>query len=126
MEGGGGAVKKVWRVCKPENANRRVLGALRFVNDVDDTPIRTPLHITTAPQMVGQASDPKDAAPLRMLRNRFGLHVIQTGQGFESYVNVFDPPPTAPPLEDLIARLRVTDPSGFFLPADFDVRLPRA
>lgn len=109
-----------------EDDDRRVLGAVRFVNDVDGTPIQAPLEIIAAPPPPGQAPDPASALPVRVLRNRYGLQVIQAARGFEDYMAQFEPPPSEPARESRFARLRVVDPSGQFLPADFIVRLPRS
>ncbi len=109
-----------------ENLDGRLLGAIRFVNDVDGTPLAADLEIGTAPLPAGQAPNPNEAAPVRVLRSRFGLHVLTAGRGFADYINQFDPPPANPPLSDRIARLRATDNLGRYLPTQFELALPRS
>jgi len=117
--------------------DRRVIAAVRFVNDVDGTPISGPLEIRGTPPAANQPADANNPVPLRVLGNRFGLYVIHGGRGFEAfvdaqgdidkgYVNTFAPAPVQPPAETRIARLRVSDPLGRFMPADFDLPLPRS
>ncbi len=106
-----------------EDLDRRVLGAVRFVSDVDASPIAGPLEVSVAS---GHAADPGVVLSIRIQRNRFGLHILQSAPGFESYTAAFIPDPTAPPIESRVVYLRVNDPSGRFLPAEFSVRLPRA
>ena len=117
-----------------EDLDRRVFAAVRFVNAVDRTPISTPMEIRTAPAAKGAPANPSDFLPLRILRNRAGLHVIHSGttpfpspvaQDLASYISTFDPAPTLPAVEILTARLRAVDPSGKFLPRDFTLKLPR-
>lgn len=108
-----------------EDVDRRVLGAVRFVNDVDGTIVRTPLVLSAAPVAGDAELEPHDATPLRVMRNRFGVYVIQSGRGLATYANTFLPAPVEPPVEERFARLRATDPHGGYLPSEFLLRLPR-
>jgi len=106
-----------------EDLDRRVLAAVRFVSDVDGAPIGGALSITADPS---HTADPNEVLHLRVLRNRFGLHVLQFSPSFAEYCGAFDPVPASPSLETRTAHLRVTDPEGRYLPAAFEVHLPRA
>lgn len=115
-----------------ENDDRRVFGALRFVNSVDDSQISHPLEVTAAPPLPG-LPNPAEFIPIRILRNNRGLRVIQSGTALpqnvatqlSDYAGKFDPTPQEPAHDTLTARLRVVDPTGAYLPADFNVSLPR-
>ena len=106
-----------------EDLDRRVLGAVRFVSDVDSAPIGGPLEVSVAP---GHAAEPGVVLNLRTMRSRFGLHVLQSARDFETYTSSFAPDPASPAPESRVVFLRVDDPTGQFLPAEFSVRLPRA
>ena len=99
----------------PEIIDRRVLGAIRWIDAVTLAPIALPLKPT---------SD-----QLRFSRNLSGLTVITEADGLEAYVKTFDLATLAP--ADVVATGSVTvegtveDPSGTYLPAKFTVPLPR-
>ncbi len=109
-----------------ENVDRRILGAVRFTNAVDGSPVGGALEITAEPLAQGAVPAPNSVFGVRVLRNRFGMHVLQSADGFDDYTDVFLPEPTAPPDGSQHARLRVKDPAGRFLPARFTVDLPRS
>lgn len=99
----------------PEIIDRRVLGAIRWIDAVTLAPIALPLKPT---------SD-----QLRFSRNLSGLTVITEADGLEAYVKIFDLATLAP--ADVVATGTLTvegtveDPSGTYLPAKFTVPLPR-
>ena len=109
-----------------ENVDRRILGAVRFVNAVDNSPIGGALEITAEPLAPGSVPASGTVTGVRVLRNRFGLYVLQSANGFREYTDAFLPEPTVPPDGTRHARLRVSDPAGRFLPARFTVDLPRS
>ena len=62
-----------------ERIDRRVFGAIEFIDDLTDAPLRAPLHI--------------DAPGLRLLPNHRGLYVIHAVDGKDDYARAFDDPP---------------------------------
>ncbi len=110
-----------------EDLDRRILAAVRFVNDVDGSPISGPLEVTGDPAFANGADEVRQ---LKILRNRAGLHGLQYAPKFRDYCATFIPDPTAPTPppapESSAAHLRVNDPAGRYLPAAFIARLPRA
>ena len=106
-----------------ESIDRRVLAAVRFINDIDGSPISGPLEIVSDPSF---AATPGEVRNLRIRRNRFGLHILHFAPGFEDYCTAFSPEPPAHALPPRIAHLRVSDTEGRYLPAAFAIRLPRA
>jgi hypothetical protein len=91
-----------------EHVDRRVLGALRFLDAATGRRIGAPLRI---------------AAPgVRLALNRMGDYVIFEAPGFEAYTAAFlDPPAVAS------ARIEMTveDPEGEYLPQRVAIDLPR-
>jgi hypothetical protein len=114
-----------------EDVDQRVLGALRFVNDVDGALINIPLTVGPTPLAPGQNAAADEAGPIRVGRNRRGLYVILGARDlpqeddFEKYAASFAPP-SKPLVGSRIARLRVEDPSDNYFPSDFEVPLPRS
>ena len=93
-----------------ECLNRRVFGAIAFVNDLTDARVLEPLQVT-AP------------AGLKLLRNRSGLYVIRAIDGEDDYTRQFDDPPAQPARQPF--TLSVQDPQARFLPQSFTLLLPR-
>ena len=93
----------------------RVLGALRWIDAVTQTPITRPLTVT--------------GTGLRFIRNLSGLTVITHANGLEAYTRTFDltslPAGQAVPNGSLALTAEVADPSGTYLPRRFTVDLPR-
>lgn len=92
-----------------ELLERRVFGAIEFVDDLTDARILAPLRI---------------AAPgVRLLRNHSGFYVIRNVVGEDDYSRAFDEPPANPPRSDF--ALTVEDPQQHYLPRSFTLALPR-
>jgi hypothetical protein len=98
-----------------ERFDRRVLGAIRWIDAVSQAPIPLPL-VATSEQM-------------RFVRNLSGLTVVTHADGLENYEAVFDlaqlPPGQVVALGTLERSGQVEDPSGVFLPRKFTLKLPR-
>jgi hypothetical protein len=94
-----------------EHVDRRVLGAVRFVDAATGVDVQEPLQVT--------------APGVRWIRNRTGWYVIAGVPGLEAHVDAFAAPPSAPPLESLAVTLTVRDPHGRYLPRLHTLRLPR-
>ncbi|MCU7375491.1 hypothetical protein PEC18_32885 [Paucibacter sp. O1-1] len=92
-----------------ERLDRRIFGAIEFVDALSDAPLRAPLHI--------------DAPGLRLLPNRRGLYVIHAVDGEDDYSRAFDDPPATPPRRDF--RLTIHDPQQRYLPQTLTLDLPR-
>ena len=113
-----------------ESADRRVLGAVQFVDAVTGLPVVFPARLDVRRAEIGGA--PVDVAlhehAIRLRQNRTGLVVIFSAPFFEAYTNTFDAP-TAPPetaVNPLRLRLAVEDAGTSYLPQEFFVDLPRA
>jgi hypothetical protein len=94
-----------------EHVDRRVLGAVRFVDAATRVPVPEPLLVT--------------APGVRFIRNRSGWYVIAAAPGLERHVDAFHAPPAVPPLESIALTLTVRDPGGRYLPRVHTLRLPR-
>ncbi|WP_349744301.1 hypothetical protein [Roseateles cavernae] len=92
-----------------ERLDRRIFGAIEFVDALSDAPLRAPLHI--------------DAPGLRLLPNRRGLYVIHAVDAEDDYTRAFDDPPAVPPRRDF--RLTIHDPQQHYLPQTLTLALPR-
>ena len=92
-----------------ENVDRRVFGALEFVDDVTGARVLAPLRV--------------DAPGVGLMRNRSGLYVIRTLAEHDAYTRAFDDPPASPPRADVAMTVR--DPGNAYLPRGFTVKLPR-
>jgi hypothetical protein len=93
----------------------RVLAGLRFVDIATGAPIELPLVLRGAP------GGPR----LHTSPNRRGVHVITWAEGFDDYVDAFDPPLAQPALGEVPVVIEVRDPSGTYLPRELSVALPR-
>lgn len=98
-----------------ETLERRVHGALRWLDDVTSRPVLNPLQV--------------DVPGLRFIRNRSGLSVIVSATGLEAYERTFDISKLDPGEEVEAISLEysgtVRDPAGVYLPRRFVVELPR-
>lgn len=98
-----------------ELVESRVLGALRWIDAVTETPITRPLTVT--------------GAGLRFTRNLSGLTVITHANGLEAYTRTFELAALAPahvvPNGSLTVTADVVDPLGSYLPRRFSIELPR-
>lgn len=92
-----------------ETIERRVFGAIEFVDDLTGARVLDRLHI---------------AAPgIRLARNHSGLYVIRELDGHDDYTRRFDDAPPNPPRINL--SLSVEDPQQRYLPQSFTLSLPR-
>jgi hypothetical protein len=94
-----------------ELVERRVLGAVRFVDAGTALPIRAPLVV--------------EAPGVRWLRNRAGAWVIAAAPGLEAHADAFATPPAEPPVESVAVELSIDDPARRYLARRRTVRLPR-
>lgn len=92
-----------------ETLERRVFGAIEFVDDLTDQRVLEPLQIR--------------APGIGLLRNRSGLYVIRELDGHQAYTRQFDDAPSAPVRSDF--SLQVEDPSAHYLPRTVALSLPR-
>lgn len=94
-----------------ENLDRRVLGALRFVDGNTGATLREPLAV--------------DVAGARVQRNRSGLWVVSGVPALAAHEAAFDAPPVLPAIGSLALTATVSDPAGRYLPRRAAVALPR-
>ncbi len=95
----------------PEHVDRRVLGAVRFLDASTGVDVRESLTVT--------------APGVRWIRNRAGWYVIASAPGLDAHSDAFLTPPAAPPLGSVVIALTVRDPGGRYLPRQHTLRLPR-
>jgi hypothetical protein len=93
-----------------EAVERRVFGAVEFIDDLTEVRVLAPLHIA-APPGIG------------LRRNRLGLYVIHSVPAQDAYTRAFDDPPAQPARQDF--ALQVQDPQQRYLPRAFSLALPR-
>ena len=99
-----------------ENSDRRILGAIRFVDATTGLGIGSPLEV--------------QASGVKIIRNRRGLYVIAGVPGVRTYQETFQQQPAPPAvgavaLESVGIELRVRDPRSEYMPRRATVRLPR-
>ena len=94
-----------------ELLDRRILGAVRFVDATTRQKIQDPLDVR--------------ADGVRFVRNRASLYVIASAVGLEKHVDAFDQPPAAPAVGSVKTPAQVSDPAGRFLGRTFTLELPR-
>ena len=94
-----------------EHVDRRVLGAVRFVDGATGVTVQDALVVT--------------APAVRWIRNRLGWYVIADAPGLAAHTDAFLAPPPAPPLETVVVTMTVRDPSGRYLARRHTLRLPR-
>jgi hypothetical protein len=94
-----------------ERVEWRVLGALRFIDAPTGTPVDQPL------QVEGDGAE--------LVRNRSGLYVIRSWAPLAEHEATFETPPATPATRSLSLPIRVSDPSGAYLPIAATLSLPR-
>lgn len=99
------------RLLEWERIDRRVLGAIRFLDAATELPIRRPLKI--------------EAEGLTLTRNRSYDYVIHQAAGLEAHLDLFEAPPGAPALGSVSLPLTVSDPTRYYLPQQIGLALPR-
>ncbi len=92
-----------------ELIDRRVFGAIEFIDDLSETRVLDPLRI--------------DAPGVQVLRNRSGFYVLREVDGQDAYTRAFDDPPARPARSEL--TLNVQDPAQRYLPQRVGLALPR-
>jgi hypothetical protein len=94
-----------------EDLDRRLLGAVRFVDAVTGAEILAPLRV---------------AAPgVRWMRNLRGWFVAAQAPGLEAHTADHHAPPAEPAAGSVPVTLRVDDPAGRYLPRTAVLTLPR-
>ena len=94
----------------------RVLGAIRPIDAMLRTPVRSQLAVT--------------GDRIRVIANRSGLYVIADAPGTDAYTGRFalpvpPAPPQPPPVGSVPLTLSIIDPSGRYLPRTAVVQVPR-
>ena len=90
---------------------RRVLGAVRFVDGVTGQPVTERLVV--------------EAEGVRWIRNRRGLWAIAMAPGLETHTESFTAPPAVPLLQSVVVVIEVRDPVGRYLARRASITLPR-
>lgn len=96
-----------------ETIERRILGAVRFVDISTKARISRPLKVT--------------AEKLTFVRNLSGDYAITRAEDADlsKHLDAFEKPPAAPAVEAREFFGEVKDPAGEFLPRAFSIKLPR-
>ncbi len=94
-----------------ERIEQRVLGAMRLVDRVTQTPITRAMTLSS------------DSA--RVVRNVRGLYVVTHADDLEEHIESFQEPPNSPPIEDNQYSFEINDPQKRYLPRLVTLRLPR-
>lgn len=94
-----------------ERVEQRVLGALRLIDRVMQTPLTRPLRL--------------GATTASLVRNARGYYVVTSAKGLEHHTASFQKAPAVPALESRSYRFEITDPLGRYLPRVMVLRLPR-
>ena len=101
-----------------ERQERRVLGAIEFVDATTGARIDAPMVLTPAGASAA-------GAPPRLVRNHAGLTVLQQWAPLAAHAEAFLAPPSAPAVGTLRLDFTVADPAGDYLPRAFAMALPR-
>jgi hypothetical protein len=94
-----------------EQFDRRVLGALRFVDSTTGLPISSNLRV--------------NANGLKFVRNLSGHYVIAGAAGLEEHEGSFQKPPASPAIGSLPFEVSVDDPNREYLSRRHTIKLPR-
>nr|WP_319491955.1 hypothetical protein [uncultured Desulfobacter sp.] len=103
------------QVNMKEAIDRRVLGALRLVDNATQTQVGHAMHVF--------------ADGLKFFPNRSRLYVISHARGLESHLTAFENPPNssdpnAPDIGSLTFNVMIRDPQGKYLPRSVQLSLP--
>jgi len=106
---------KMGQVNMKETIDRRVLGALRLVDNATQTQVERAMHVF--------------ADGLKFFPNRSCLYVISHARGLESHLTAFEHPPNssdpnAPDIGSLPFNVMIRDPLGKYLPRLVQLSLP--
>jgi hypothetical protein len=96
----------------PETVDRRVLGAIRFVDAVTRAAISEPLVVS--------------APGVSWRRNSSGWFVVAAAPGLHDHTLAFDAPPAIPPVGTLPIELTVRDPGRRYVARRHTFHLPRS
>jgi len=99
----------VWEAI--EHDIRRVLGAIECVDGSTGARIGEPLQL--------------HAPGARFVRNVSGLHALVSWTPLAAHADAFAAPPAAPAIGSQALDVRITDPSGRYMPRDARMLLPR-
>jgi hypothetical protein len=91
--------------------DRRLLGAVRFVDVVTGTEVLSPLRVS--------------APGVRWVRNLRGWFVAASAPGLDAHTLTIDKPPAQPAPGKTPVALSVDDPTGRYLPRGASLALPR-
>lgn len=94
-----------------EYLDRRVLGAIRFLDGT------TGVRVTDSLMVTGEN--------LRLVRNQSGYTVIVSAEGLEHHTVPFDAPLGTPAPGSLSFEIEIRDPTRRYLPRRATIRLPR-
>lgn len=94
-----------------ERVEQRVLGALRLIDRVTQTPLARPLQLRSS--------------KAALVRNARGYYVVTNAKGLEHHTAAFQKPPAAPALASKSYSFEISDPLGRYLPRLLTLRLPR-
>ena len=94
-----------------DRIDRRVLGAIRFVDRATSNIIMRPISVR--------------AQTATLIRNRSSLYVISEADGLTAHNNEFIAPPETPSLNTVSVEVQVSDPLGHYLPRTVNILLPR-
>src|SRR5262249_18041506 len=94
-----------------EHLDRRVLGAVQFVDSTTGNRILSPLRVT--------------ATGVRFTRNRSGQYVVLSHPQLAAHTESFCSPPGSPAVGSVEVELNVSDPGKTYLERTSTIRLPR-
>src|SRR4051812_36396509 len=94
-----------------EHDVRRVLGAIECVDGSTGARIAHPLQL--------------QAMGTRFVRNVSGLYALVSWTSLATHADTFATPPATPAVGSQMLDVRITDPSGLYMPRDARMLLPR-
>jgi hypothetical protein len=115
-----------------EHVDRRVLGAIQFVDAITRLPVIVPAHDeavrVTGAQIVGGAAVPFLKESVRVRQTRSGFLAIMRAPFFDSYGETFLNPADPPEVAGTLLRLTIAlaDAGPNYLPQNFQFDLPRS
>jgi hypothetical protein len=102
---------KTGAVMLIERVEQRVLGALRLIDRVSQTPLTRALHLTSS--------------DVGLVRNMRGYYVVIHAAGLEAHTAAFLQPPALPALGANSCSVEINDLQKRYLPRLVTLRLPR-
>ena len=122
--------QRALRVLERDRAERRVLGAFRFVDAMTGAPVAVAAavdaRLAVMPGIPTPVPLPEHAVQIR--QNRQGIFVIFRAPFFDTYISTFDAPQPPAELtgEVLGIRVSVADAGPHYLPQEFQIDIPRS